>query len=111
MNIKFKFDHIISKDVFEHIQPKDLRKILREMSKITKELFVIVPLGDKGKYRIKSYAEDKTHIIAEDEKWWKNLFIKNKFKVKSFSYNVEGIKDKWYTTNTKGNGFFKLVAK
>lgn len=111
MNIKFKFDHIISKDVFEHIQPKDLRKILREMSKITKELFVIVPLGDKGKYRIKSYAEDKTHIIAEDEKWWKNLFIKNKFKVKSFSYNVEGIKDKWYSTNTKGNGFFKLVAK
>ena len=111
MKVKFKFDHIISKDVFEHIEPKDLKKILREMSTLTKELFVVVPLGDNGKYRIASYAEDKTHIIAENESWWKKLFIENKFKIKSFSYNVEGIKDKWYGINTKGNGFFKLVSK
>ena len=26
MKVKFKFDHIISKDVFEHIEPKDLKK-------------------------------------------------------------------------------------
>ena len=26
MNIKFNFDHIISKDVFEHIQPSELKK-------------------------------------------------------------------------------------
>ena len=110
MKIKFKFDHIISKDVFEHIEPKDLKKILREMSTLTKELFVVVPLGDIGKYRIASYAEDKTHIIAESENWWKKLFIENKFKIKSFSYNIEGIKDKWYNVNTKGNGFFKLVS-
>ena len=110
MKIKFKFDHIISKDVFEHIEPKDLKKILREMSTLTRELFVVVPLGDIGKYRIASYAEDKTHIIAESENWWKKLFIENKFKIKSFSYNIEGIKDKWYNVNTKGNGFFKLVS-
>ena len=66
MNVKFKFDYIISKDVFEHIEPKDLKKILKEMSKITKELFVVVPLGDNGKYRIESYHGDKTHIIAEE---------------------------------------------
>ena len=110
MKIKFKFDHIISKDVFEHIEPKDLKKILRELSTLTRELFVVVPLGDIGKYRIASYAEDKTHIIAESENWWKKLFIENKFKIKSFSYNIEGIKDKWYNVNTKGNGFFKLVS-
>jgi SAM-dependent methyltransferase len=111
MNIKFRFDHIISKDVFEHIEPKDLIKILKEMSKITKKLFVVVPLGDNGKYRIASYAEDKTHIIAEDEKWWKDLFSKNNFKISSFNYNVAGIKDKWYSVNSKGNGFFNLISK
>ena len=111
MNIKFNFDHIISKDVFEHIQPSELKKILKEMSKITKNLFVVVPLGDKGKYRIKSYEADKTHIIAENETWWKKLFVENQFRVKSFSYKIEGIKDKWYNINPKGNGFFKLVSK
>jgi len=110
MGVKFKFNHVISKDVFEHIDPKALRKILKEISKITKELFVVVPLGDNGKYRIASYAGDKTHIIAEDENWWKKLFIENKFKIKSFSYSVEGIKDKWYTVHAKGNGFFKLIS-
>ena len=111
MNIKSKFDYIISKDVFEHIEEKDLKKILREMSKITKKLFVVVPLGDGGKYRIESYHGDKTHIIAENENWWKKLFSENKFKLKSFSYNIEGIKDKWYTVNKKGNGFFKLISR
>ncbi len=111
MDIKFKFNHVISKDVFEHIEPKALKKILNEISKITHELFVVVPLGDNGKYRIASYDGDKTHIIAEDENWWKKLFIENKFKIKSFSYRVEGIKDKWYPVHPKGNGFFKLVSK
>ncbi len=111
MNVNFKFDHIISKDVFEHVQPNDLKKILKEMSKITKYLFVVVPLGDNGKYRIESYEGDKTHVIAENEDWWKSLFQKNKFKVKSFSYKIDGIKDKWYHVNAKGNGFFKLVSK
>jgi SAM-dependent methyltransferase len=111
MNIQFKFNHIISKDVFEHIKPILLKKILREMSKITNELFVVVPLGDNGKYRIKSYEGDKTHIIAEDENWWKKLFVENKFNIKSFSYRVEGIKDKWYSVHPKGNGFFKLASR
>ena len=111
MDIKFNFDHIISKDVFEHIQPSELKKILKEMSKITRNLFVVVPLGDKGKYRIKSYEGDKTHVIAENETWWKKLFVENEFRVKSFSYKIEGIKDKWYNINPKGNGFFKLVSK
>ena len=111
MKINFKFDYIISKDVFEHIEPKELKKIINKMSKITKKLFVVVPLGDNGKYRIRSYEGDKTHIIAEDEKWWKNLFIENNFKVKAFTYRVEGIKDKWYPVNDKGNGFFNLIAK
>jgi SAM-dependent methyltransferase len=109
--IKPRFNHVISKDVFEHIEPKVLKKIIREMSKITKKLFVVVPLGENEKYRIASYAGDKTHIIAKDEIWWKRLFIENNFRIKSFSFRVEGIKDNWYQTHARGNGFFKLESK
>ena len=110
LNVNFKFDYVIAKDVFEHIEPAELKKILRDMSKITKNLFVVVPLGDDGKYRIDSYALDKTHVIAENEDWWINLFTNNNFKVKSFSHNIEGIKDKWIPINEQGNAFFILNA-
>ena len=113
---KFKFnkkifDWIISKDVFEHIPQKELKKILNQMNKITKNLFVIVPLGDKSKYRIQQYHLDKTHIIIKNEEWWINLFKKNGFKVEQMLYKVDGIKDKWFKTNKRGNGFFVLKSK
>jgi predicted TPR repeat methyltransferase len=110
---KEKLDHTIAKDVFEHIAPKDLEKIIKILSKNTKSLFVVVPLGDDGKYRIKNYAEDATHIIAENENWWKNILEKNGFKLINFKYQVNGIKDKWIEINKKGNGFLflKSIAK
>tara|TARA_B110000008_G_scaffold278891_1_gene324014 strand:- start:1765 stop:2430 length:666 start_codon:yes stop_codon:yes gene_type:complete len=108
---KKKFDWVISKDVFEHITPTDLNILLKKISKITKQLFVIVPLGDNNKYRIKQYHLDKTHIVIKNEKWWINLFAKNGFEIEDVSYKVDGIKDKWYKYNKLGNGFFKLVSK
>ena len=113
---KFKFnkkvfDWIISKDVFEHIPQKELKNILNQMNKITKNLFVIVPLGDNSKYRIQQYHLDKTHIIIKNEEWWINLFEKNGFKVEQMLYKVDGIKDKWFKTNKRGNGFFVLKSK
>ena len=57
------FDWTISKDVFEHIKPNDLKIIIHQISKLSKNLFVIVPLGDNLKYRIKQYHMDKTHIV------------------------------------------------
>ena len=50
-------------------------------------------------------------LLLKNENWWKKLFTENKFRLKSFSYNIEGIKDKWYNVNTRGNGFFKLISK
>ncbi len=108
---KKKFDWTISKDVFEHIKPNDLKIIIHEISKISSKLFVIVPLGDNSKYRIKQYHMDKTHIVIENEKWWRNLFSKNGFKVKKILYKVDGIKDKWYKYHKLGNGFFVLDSK
>jgi SAM-dependent methyltransferase len=106
------FKYTIAKDVFEHIKPKDLLAVIRILSNFTKYLFVIVPLGDNGKYRIQSYGEDITHLIAENEEWWKNILEKNnRFKLINFGYRVSGIKDKWIGVHKKGNGFFLLKSK
>ena len=111
LNFKTKFDWIISKDVFEHIPVNHLKKLLKQMSKISKKLFVIVPLGEKSKYRIKQYHLDKTHIVVKNEKWWIKLFEDNGFRNENFLYKVDGIKDKWYKINKLGNGFFVLKSK
>tara|TARA_Y200000002_G_C22503539_1_gene588272 strand:- start:103 stop:768 length:666 start_codon:yes stop_codon:yes gene_type:complete len=108
---KKKFDWVISKDVLEHIKPTDLNIILKQISRITKKMFVIVPLGDNNKYRIKQYHLDKTHIVIKNEAWWIKLFKKNNFKVEDVSYKVDGIKDKWYKYNKYGNGFFRITSK
>ena len=105
------FDHAISKDVMEHIDKDKLPNILNNLSKICKNLLVVVPLGDNSIYRIDTYHLDKTHIIAENEKWWINLFKTNGFKLSKFEYKIDGIKDKWYKINKKGNGFFFLKSK
>ena len=111
INFKKKnFDWVISKDVFEHIKPSDLNIILKQISRITKKMFVIVPLGDNNKYRIKQYHLDKTHIVIKNEEWWLQLFKKNNFKIEDLSYKVDGIKDKWYKYNKYGNGFFQLTS-
>ncbi len=111
LNFKKKFDWIISKDVFEHIPINHLKTLLNQMSKISKKLFVIVPLGEKSRYRIKQYHLDKTHIVIKNEKWWINLFEDNGFSSEKMFYKVDGIKDKWYKVNKRGNGFFVLKSK
>ena len=112
LNFKKKyFDWIISKDVFEHIPISQLKFLLKQMSKKTKKMFVVVPLGDNSKYRIKQYHLDKTHIVIKDEKWWIKLFKENGFINDKFFYKVDGIKDKWYKTHKRGNGFFILKSR
>ena len=41
----------------------------------------------------------------------RSCLLKINLELNYFSYNIEGIKDKWYDVNPKGNGFFKLVSK
>jgi len=109
LNLKFgvnKFDYVIAKDVFEHIPPTELNKILTNIRKICDCLFVVVPRGDGQKYYEPAYEFDKTHIIREDIDWWKNLFLKSGFSIDDVKYKIPGIKDNWKCEN--GNGLFTL---
>ena len=103
------FDFVTAKDVFEHINPKDLEKILSVLSLVCDVMFVVVPLGENGKYVVPEYEGDVTHVIREDINWWSDFFTANNLKVESSSYRVLGVKDNW-SHYPKGNGFFVLKA-
>ena len=47
-------------------------------------------------------------MIIKNESWWIKLFENNGFKVQKMLYKVDGIKDKWFKINKRGNGFFVL---
>lgn len=106
-DIDMNYDFVISKDVFEHIDPTSLKNILLELRKKTECMFVIVPLGNGEKYIIDSYELDTTHIIRENKDWWTNLFLECGFKIDMFSYKMKGIKENYNKFET-GNGFFIL---
>lgn len=101
------YNTVISKDVFEHIEPDNLSVILNNLAKITDRIFCVVPLGDGKQYIIPEYENDITHIIREPKEWWINHFMKSGWKIQFFSYLLDGIKDNW-SHYSKGNGFFVL---
>lgn len=105
-----KFDWIISKDVLEHIEEKGIDIFLKEAHKIADRMFHVIPLADKrGKLIIPEYELDKTHILKKDLEWWTNKFESMGWKLASFSFSVEGIKDNWTRKYEKGNAFFSLA--
>ena len=100
------YNYFIAKDVFEHMDREDITSLLSKI-RVDKKAFIIVPLGDDGVYRVPAYGLDKTHINAENEVWWTQLFNNSGWDVKDFRYLVSGIKDNW-NRYAKGNGFFLL---
>lgn len=104
------YNTVIAKDVFEHINPEDLKNILLELSEVTDRIFCVVPLGDGEKYIIPEYEGDITHVIRQPKEWWIEHFKKSGWNTSFFSYLLSGIKDNW-SHYTKGNGFFVLTCK
>lgn len=103
---KIQFHYTICKDTFEHMQVKDIRRLLTNLN--SKVLFVIVPLGDGKKYFIPAYELDKTHIHKQSLYWWTDLIKNNGWKIKSAVPLVPGIKDNW-NYQREGNAF--IVAE
>ena len=99
------YDFCISKDVFEHIKGPELERLCQTIR--TKKLFVIIPLGENGKYVAPANDLDVTHVICKDRYWWERFFTSAGWRVLSFSYRVEGIKDV-YEEWEKAFGFFVL---
>lgn len=102
------FDLVYAKDVFEHLTPEQAlfwAELLRQRSE---RLFLAIPLGENGKYRIPSYENDATHIIREDENWWNNLFESAGWQIEKFDHRMGHLKQHWLEAHPRGNGFWIL---
>jgi len=105
------FDWILTKDVMEHLSENMVDFFLKDARRHTQKMFHVIPLGDDGVYRVPNYASDPSHILAEDEAWWRKKFEQNGWIVKQFHYKVSGIKENWTQQFEKGNGFFVLKKR
>lgn len=101
-------DVVFSKDVFEHLEYANVDDELKWLASICKEMMCIIPFGENGKYRIKEYGFDITHIIKENEDWWIKKFNLAGFQLKEFYYKFEDLKSNWYSHDEFGNGIFFL---
>jgi SAM-dependent methyltransferase len=102
---------VIAKDVLEHVPHDHIDATLTHLEGLTDNngtCFVVVPLGDKGLFRIREYELDKTHKIKEDEEWWINKFKKAGFDIEEFMYSFPGAKNHWEKVHPQGNGVFVL---
>jgi hypothetical protein len=105
-----QYDWLISKDVFEHMNHKELKDLLSLSKKYVKNIFAAIPLGleDSSGFIIQEYDKDITHVTSEPLAWWLNLFEENHWKVSSYSYKFRGVKDAWTESVPEGNAFFLL---
>lgn len=101
-----EFDLCIAKDVLEHIPENELSLTLKTIRNCSKKIFVIVPLGNNGKYVIPSMEYDKTHVIREDLNWWSDILLKSGWNVQHAGYSFPGMKQKWIDLFPTGHGFF-----
>lgn len=105
-----KYDWGMAKDVLEHVPYEALDGVLRRLRGACRKMFVAVPLGNNGRYRVPAYELDVTHIVREDLGWWSEAFRRAGFSVASASYRFPGIKEN-YRRWPRGNGFFVLDAE
>jgi len=106
-----KYTHIISKDVFEHLNPSQLNMTLIKLQKLAPRMMCVVPLGDRGVYRIPEYSLEISHLIAENEDYWKDMFEQSGWSVSHEFKHIDGLKDAWYLQNQNGNRVYIMERK
>lgn len=90
-----KFDYIVSRNTFEHIEEFELEKILTQFLEMTDKVFFTVPLAQNGEYVMQML--DTTHKIRwSNEEWIRFCERCGWNKVTNF-YTIKGIHDKWGT--------------
>jgi len=90
-----RYTHAFAKDVLEHNTPEQLQVLLEIIASVAPIFMVVIPLGDHGRYRIQEYHTEITHLIAEDEQWWRRAFNQAGWRVVAECARVLGLKDNW----------------
>lgn len=102
------FDWVIAKDVFEHLNEINLRKLLVKLYQLCDRMFVVVPLGENDRFVVPEYNQDITHVLAKNAKWWKHLFYTSGWHTQDFRYSMTALKENWAWRYPEGNGLFTL---
>ena len=104
-------DFGICKDVLEHIDEKDMPSVFSFMEKFAKEWFLVIPVGDNGKFYIDNYNLDPSHVNIKPITGWVYSII-DYFDIEYISSTpVAGIKDKWQKINPGGDAFIHFKIK
>jgi len=101
-------DLVICYDLLEHLRYEDLDKALINIKNISIQFLFSIPfVGDPNLYK------DPTHLICEEEEWWKNKLKQHGFRIKPtpewFPYHKQIIiadiakKDSQHTNQQKEN--------
>jgi SAM-dependent methyltransferase len=104
------FDHVICKDILEHIPYDSIDKQLKIISNGTaKSCLSIIPLGKDGRYIIPAYELDKSHFIRESQDWWVRKFQNSGFTNVQATSELGPFKTNWQNVNNQGNTL--IIAK
>ncbi|MCE7975225.1 MAG: class I SAM-dependent methyltransferase [Leptolyngbya sp. PLA1] len=104
-SLRRRFDHVIAKDVLEHVPYEVMDDTLHAISRMTDSFMVVVPLGRDGRFVIEAYERDVTHVVREDAAWWlENL--ERHFADVAWQHHIDGLKDNWHRVDPKGNAVF-----
>ena len=108
-----RYDYVLAKDVFEHIQENDLELLVRSLSEKTRNIFIAIPLAKNGsasEFVIPAYHMDQSHITIRDKEWWESL-IDREFEIISSSYVFRGCKENWTSAYPEGNLFVTASSR
>lgn len=109
---KGKYTHIVCKDVLEHFNEEQLKKLLVKLKDLARVFMAVIPMGDEGIYRINEYHSDISHILANDESWWEKIFTDSGWEIEKDTNHVRGIKDNWQSyANGIGNHVYVLRCR
>jgi len=106
VEIPEKYDFCIAKDVLEHINYECIENVIKNIN--SRNIFAVIPLenDDKNGYAAPSNNLDKSHIICEGIDWWLDTFHNSGWRLHTFGFRVDGIKDSYYKNYPKAHGFF-----
>ena len=107
---KDQYTHTIIKDVLEHLTEHQLYDTLNRISIVSPMIMVVIPMGDNGIYRIPEYHTEVSHLIKENEGWWRYKFYSAGWRVVKDTPHVNGLKDNWMHV-PDGNHVFVLEKK
>ena len=102
-----KYDFIVSRNTFEHLDEKELEKTLKQFLKMTDTVFFTVPLIDPKTGDYVMQATDVTHKIRWTNAQWMSFCEKCGWKNVEGFLSVDGLHDN-FKNYPKAMGFYIL---